>query len=183
MGLRKKLYYPCRFEFATLGFNLFPSGGALSVISANVGAIVRFVGGTGSNNSIGGASQFFGAAGDRYGGVMDPNLFSGVASPTSVPPFVTDQSGKRRSQQAITAFFQCSSANAPFLAAPMPICVDFVASTSLPITAGPVFDGLPSIDPTTVRRPWLRIKAIPTFAPPFILEGMLYIGRNHSMEI
>jgi len=176
MALRKKLYYPCRFEDATAGSSFVASGGALSVIGAQAGSVVRFVGGTGPNNSIGGGSQFFGAAGDRYGGVMDPNLFAGVA-------VVNDPSGKRRAAQAVSANFQCSSANAPFLAAPPPVCLDFVAPTGAPLNAVSLA-ALPSIDPVTVARPWVRLKAMPSFpGGGSVLEGMLYISRQHSMEV
>jgi len=120
---------------------------------------------------VAGAGPGFGTVDpDRYGMVMDPNQFAGVAA-------ANDPSGKRRAAQAISANFQCASSvdglvnDAQF---PNDECVDFIDETGDPLT-------LPGIDPATVRRPRLRLKF--SMGTGARLHGLLYISRQHSIEV
>jgi hypothetical protein len=151
---RKKLYY----DFSVP----FPEEAASEVIF-----LLEFCASTGAN---------FGTAdADRYGNVMEPNRFAGVATSAAAI--------QRRCKQAIGGWFQCSQITAGVVgtgeaeaAGQVRIpkaCLDFIKA------AGNLTQ--PGIDPSTELRPRARV----TFngSSSGHIRGTLYIQRQHSIEI
>jgi hypothetical protein len=167
MALRKKLYYDV---------SITTGGVRVAGISTPFSPFgLRFVGSTGPNfgtteSQIG---NQFAALPDRYGNVMDPTLLDGVTA-------ATDPSGQKRTRQAIGAWFQCSFASgSPGLGTHVPIdpSIDFITETA------PAIAATPAIDPATVRRPRARLKIETPVGIGQVTRGVLYIQRQHGVEV
>jgi len=159
MNIAKKLYYSL-----------------LTATTSQLVGLVKFVAGTGQDfGSAAGTAGINGVTPDSYLNVMAPNAFNGVTL-----------SDEARTRQAIRAWLQCASLTLVYDATTFAdvepqVCCDFIAPQADTSTAAIL--AAARVDPTSVRRPWLRIRN--PAGPSAQLVGTLrvYIDRQHSLEV
>ena len=180
MALRKKLYYEVRVfgavsDTSAAGVEVEGALGGAGTILSIASAAIRFIGDQSIVNFGVGAGAFGSAAAgsdaDLYGNVMDPTLFDGV-NPAN------DLSEQMQTRQMVGAWFQLATSD---IQDPQ-MLVDFISQTATPIAgAGPII-------PTAARRPRIRLRPlVPPQVnppnPPQEYSGMLYVQRQHSLEV
>jgi len=155
----KKLYYDILYTVAT---------------QPNARAI-KFVAGTGQDfGSAAGVVGINGVDKDAYENVMAPNAFNGATLSLGA-----------QTRQAVRAWVQCANVtdnSGVFNGAAPGVCADFIAPQADDSSAA--IAAAATIDPSQVRRPWLRLrKQFTLTTTDEAVRLRVYVERQHSIEV
>lgn len=105
-----------------------------------------------------------GTTGDRYGNLLDK---LGLLTPGSA--------GGPKARNAVSSWFQCSSITGD----PGHVCLDYISANAPNITLAVAIT-----DPILTRDFRVRLKAgLAVATNTYVLRGILYVQRQHSIEV